>query len=925
MGLAPGERLGSYVVAELIGRGGMGEVYRARDTVLNRDVALKVLPDADGNDPQRLARFRREAQILASLNHPHIANIHGLEESGDRRALVLELVEGPTLADAIARDGALPVDQALPIATQIAEALDAAHEHGVIHRDLKPANIKLRPDGTVKVLDFGLAKAYDLTSLADDASSSPTITSPAMTQLGMIMGTAAYMSPEQARGRPVDKRTDIWAFGCVLYEMLTGARAFEGDDVTETVGFVVAKEPRWDRLPPDTPQSIRRLLQRCLQKDRKNRLRDIGDVRLEIAEAMKGPSADALLPGTVMPAWPRRRILIGAAGLVLAGIVGGSAVWLATRSAPSGEGSPVTRLLVETAPADRLRAFPGDDASDGYVSRTAFALSNDGRTLVFSGAKGSEQQIYMRSLDRLEAVPIAGTDGGSNPFFSPDSQWVGFWAAGALKRVRLTGGPPVTICATEPIFGASWTTDQRIVFAQQLGGLLQVPVAGGTPERLTMPNSARKELSHRLPQVLPGNGAVIFTVTRRSYPSWDGDDAEVVVQSLSTGTRTVLVEGGADARYIRTGHLLYVRRGALLAAPFDPVGLTLTGGAVGVVSNVMQAVNMWGNIIESGAGQFNVSESGTLAYVTGGPRPDPERSLVWVDRTGRAEPFPGPRRFLLGPRISPDGRRVSFSTLGYERAIWIQDLSRGGVAKLATGATSGWALWTRDASRLIFLSEVSDGGGVNLFWRPVDGSSQSERLTSNPRDQWPMALSPDGRTLAFVQAGLGLFDIWELPLTGDRQPRQILATQGSEFHPEFSPDGRWLAYSSDVSGRREVYIQTYPDAAIRRQISTDGGSSPSWRQDGRELYYQAPHPSETGRIRMMAVPVSAESQREAGTPTVLFEGPYTSNGPGRYYDVTPDGRRFLMIQPHDRPPIATRHIVLVHNWFEELTRLVPTD
>jgi serine/threonine-protein kinase len=912
------------VVAELIGRGGMGEVYRARDSRLNRDVALKVLPDRDGSDPQRLARFRREAQILASLNHPHIATIHGLEESGDRWALVLELVEGPTLADRIATGGALPLDQALAIAKQIAEALEAAHEHGVVHRDLKPANVKLRPDGTVKVLDFGLAKAFDPTSPGDDGAESPTITSPAMTRLGMILGTAAYMSPEQARGRAMDKRTDVWAFGCVLYEMLTGARAFEGDDATETVGFVVAKEPRWDRLPPDTPPAIRRLLQRCLKKDRNERLRDIGDVRLEIVEVMKGASADVLPAAAAAPAkWTPRHIAIAAAGVVLAAIVGGSAVWLATRSAQPRAALRISRLLMDLAPADRLRALPGDDVADGYVSRTSFALSPDGRTIVFSGARGGEQQIYVRPLDRLEAAPIPGTEGGNSPFFSPDGQWLGFWAQGALRRVRLTGGPPVLICATPPIFGASWTTDQRIVFAQQLGGLLRIPVDGGTPEPLTKLDAARREMSHRLPQVLPGNQAVLFTVTRRTYPTWDGDDAEVAVQSLSTGARTILVEGGADARYVRTGHLLYIRRGALLAAPFDPARLALTGGSVGVLSNVMQAANMWGNLIESGAGQFHVAEAGTLAYATGGPRPDVERSLVWVDRTGRAEPLAGPRRFMDAPRISPDGTRLAFFTIGYERTIWIQDLARGGVSKLATENNSGWAVWTRDSSRLFFLSESSEGGGVNLFSRPVDGSSPSERITTNPRDQWPTHLSSDGKMLAYVEAGNGLFDLWELPLTGERKPRALLTTQASEMHPQYSPDGRWLAYSSDASGRREVYVQSYPEPTFRRPISVNGGSSPAWQQDARELYYQEPHPSDPGRSRMMVVRVSAD--REFGTPVTLFEGPYRVTGPGRTYDLTPDGKRFLMIQTHDRPPIATRHIVVVQNWLDELTRQVTTQ
>jgi serine/threonine-protein kinase len=903
----------------------MGEVYRARDSRLKRDVALKTLADSVAADPDRLARFQREAEILASLNHPHIAAIYGLEEAQGTHALILELVEGETLAERI-RQGALPVRDALAVGRQVAEALEAAHDHGVVHRDLKPANIKVTPDGVVKVLDFGLAKLADPLDARrrPDASASPTMTSPLATRAGVLLGTAAYMAPEQAGGRPVDKRADVWAFGCVLYETLTGVRAFGGEDVTETLGFILAKEPDWDRLPADTPSSIRRLLHRCLKKDRAERLRDAGDARLEIAEVMAAPAAEAPPPtpvGAAPPLSARRRLAAYGGGLALAGsLLGGALVWLVTRADRRDAPLPVNHVVIDVAPAERLRALPADD-STGYLSRTAIALSPDGRSLVFSGVRGDQQQLYVRPLDRPDAVALAGTDGGNSPFFSPDGQWVGFWAGGALKKVPLAGGPPVTIAQTESISGASWGADDRIVFAHQFSGLWRVAAAGGALEALTKLDPEKREQSHRLPQLLPGGEAVLFTVTRRTYPKWDLDDAQIVVQSLSGGTRRVLIEGGADAHFVPTGHLVYMRRGVLMAVRFDLARLHVVGGSRGALADVMQAANLWLRPLESGAGQISVSLDGTLAYLPGGPAPEQSLSLVWVDRMGRIEPLAVPPRWLAAPRLSGDGQRVAFFSFGYDRSIWLYDLARGSLTKLAGIGDVAWPVWAQDDARLVFLKDSAAGGGVNLFSMAADGSGTPARLTTSDLDQWPTSVSPDGQMLAFIQTSPRTtdFDVWTVPLTGKGQPRAVLDTPSNERQAAFAPDGRWLAYTSDESGRDEVWIQAFPDLGRKRQVSTSGGEGPAWRADGRELFFQSP-----GRTRMMAVPM--ETGLPVGVPEVLFEGNWVLTGSvARSYDVTPDGRRFLMVQRDNRPPIAARRILLVQNWFDELRRLVPAE
>ena len=784
MPLTPGTTLGPYTVAAKIGEGGMGEVWQARDTKLDRDVALKVLPEAFTSDPDRLARFEREAKVLASLNHPNIGSIYGLEEAEGIRALVLELVEGPTLADRI-KQGPIPIDEALPIAKQIAEALEAAHEQGVIHRDLKPANIKVKADGTVKVLDFGLAKAFQPDASDPNMSMSPTISlTAAATQMGMVIGTAAYMSPEQARGQAVDRRADVWAFAAVLFEMLSGRRVFDGRDVSETLAAVIKSEAPWEALPSDTPATVNTVLRRCLEKEPKHRIRDIGDVQLAMEGAFETTVGTQSEPEVApqLQLW-QRPIPLALAGLALLGL-GGLAVWSLARPAPQA----VTRFEV---PLRAGETFTGR-------GRHAVAASPDGREIVYATTDG----LSLRSLDQVAPVLVAGTDGSARePFFSADGQWIGFYAGGQLRKVATSGGAPVTLGEANNPWGVSWGTDDMILYGQGSDGIWRVPGTSGTPEVvITMEDG---EFAHG-PQVLPGDEWVLFTLRPAGVGLWDA--AQIVMQSLVTGERVVLIEGGRDARYVETGHLVYALNGVVFAVAFDRDARQVLGGPVPLVEGVRDT-----NV--TGAVQFSVARNGSLVYVPGLAGGGTVVSLVWVGRDGDEERIPAPPRAYDRPRVSPDGTRVAVDIAdGDNTDVWIWDLARETLTQLTFDeGVDDFPLWTPDSARVVFRSSREGGG---LFWKAADGTGQVERLKDGGAR--PYAWAADGR-LIFEQAA----DIGVLTMEGGA-PWRCCSTQNS---PKLSRRCRRMGAGWPTSPARRAHRSS---TSSRFPISTTAcGMCPS--------------------------------------------------------------------------------------------------
>ena len=927
MALTLGTRLGPYEVTGQIGVGGMGEVYRARDTTLNRDVAIKVLLPAVANDPDRLARFGREAQVLASLNHPNIAAIYGLEESGDVRALVMELVEGLTIADMIAQAASLKpyasglsLDEALPIARQIADALEAAHEQGIIHRDLKPANIKVRPDGTVKVLDFGLAKAIeqggrDFSPAGAAGPEGPayatTITTPAMTMQGVILGTAAYMSPEQAAGKPVDKRSDLWAFGVVLLEMLTGRRVFDGETVSHVLASVLKDEPDWTTLPANTPAPIRRLLRRCLEKDRKKRLADAADARLEIEDVLAMPVADRWPAGATTG--PVRRLVPVATLSVLGGALAAAvATWALVRPSPPVL-APVTRSTITLPPAWPLALTFQGAARD-------FAVAPDGSFLVYRTGASGQGQLVVRRFDRLDASPLAGATRAVMPFVSPDSRWIGFVQEDlTLKKVAVSGGSPITLTRL-PVWprGASWVDDTTIIIGTNspTTGLLRVPAGGGEPTVLTTPERTRGEVGHVLPSALPGGGAVLFTIGA-DQP----ENAQVAVLDLQTGQRTTLLRGGRDAQYAASGHLLYLGAGSLSAVRFDLATRAVVGDPVRVLDEVGTS--------PTGALNAVVTRAGALVYLPGGAGALTPRTLVWIDRQGHETAIPAPPRAYSSVRLAPDGTKAAVDIRDQENDIWEWDLARHVLTRLTSDPDVDLApVWTPDSRRVVFAS--TRAGTYNLYARTVGDFAADLRLTTSPNTQVPNAVTPDGGFVISheVRPQRGA-DLLRVPLdlsvggrtAGAATTEGLVETPVDEFNGDVSPDGRFLAYESDESGRTEIYARPYPLVKRGRwQVSPSGGSMPAWTRGGKELVYL------DGATHLTAVPIeTTQLTFRVGTPTTLSTTVYATPVPWRTYDVSPDGQRFLMIKEGTGAPeaAAVPGFVVVQNWFEELKRLLP--
>jgi eukaryotic-like serine/threonine-protein kinase len=919
MALAAGARLGPYEILSALGAGGMGEVYRAKDTKLGRDVAVKILPDSFTHNPERLARFRREAQVLAALNHPHIGAIHGLDAADGQQFLVLEFVDGLTLSDLIAK-GPLPVGDALGIARQIAEALEAAHEKGIIHRDLKPANVALTSDGHVKVLDFGLAKAIEPGSSAS-VTNSPTITSPAMlTAAGVILGTAAYMAPEQARGRPADKRSDVWAFGCVLYEMLTGRRAFEREDVVDTLAYVLTKDPDWSVLPGSMPAPLRTLLRRCLEKDRRVRLDSAADARLEIDDALAihqgkttGQAAD---PDRAIRYW-RTSALIAFALLVtiVAGIIGLGRPW--------GANSPPMRLGSRAVDATAVQfSVPApEDSSFGTIPVEPHpAVSPDGRRLAFvATSPDGTRLIWIREIDSLAVRPLAGTSGVTGtPFWSPDGRFVGFFAQSQLKKIRPGGGPPETLCDAPGAIAGAWNQRDEILFAVLDGeGLHRVSASGGKPEDVTQLDRSRAETSHRYPQFLPDGRQFVYLVRSASAEhrgnfvgSLDARDRKRVLAD-----DTAAVYEPAASRSTGPGHLLFVREATLMAQPFDPDRLELTGEAVPVAAEVPLAPTVR-------KAPFSVA-GGTLVYRSAGLAVS---QLVWVDRTGKdLEAAAGPDAYGTH-RLSPDGRQIVFSLIDRQTRkidLWVLNVMRGTRTRLTSDPGNAQnPVWSPDGTRVAFTSDRS--GAWNLYAKELIAGAREELLLkpevsrgghgNTYLQQW----SQDGRWLVFSVGDLMTgIHLWAVAL----DTRKLVAAVPAEFNEDqgrLSPDSRWIAYTSDESGAREIYIQRFPNSARKLRVSVAGGREPEWRGDGKELFFVA------SDATLMAAPIRGDETLEVATPRALFNlGPqrgtaFAQGGMMSFYDVTRDGRRFLVERLLDASSHSELKVVV--NWTAALKK-----
>jgi Tol biopolymer transport system component len=887
MTLDIGTRLGSYEILAPLGEGGMGEVYRARDTRLGRDVAIKALPEVFASDAERLARFEREAKLLASLSHPNIAGIHGLEEVQGHRYLVLEIVEGETLSARLAR-GPLPMDEALEVCRQIAAGVEAAHESGVVHRDLKPANVMLTPSGGVKVLDFGLAKGGGTAAKGADVSQSvsPTMTY-AATSAGMILGTAAYMSPEQARGKVVDRRTDIWSFGCVLYECLAGRKLYDGETVSDLVAKILEREPDWKALPVATSQRVRDLLARCLRKDPRERLRDIGDARLELADALAHREGPAAIPAAGSARGGRVAWII--AGALAVTLIVSLVVLVPRASHVPGR---ISRLTIATPTVGTLSGDPG-----------SFALSPDGRMLVYTldDASGGTH-LWLRPLDALESRRLEGTDGATFPFWSPDSRHVGYFAQGNLQRIPAAGGPVQTICEAHAGRGGAWSPQGVILFAPEAqSALLRVSASGGLSTRATVLDSTHGEYSHRFPAFLPDGRHFIYG----THPEAQGNLFNICVASLDDPHGRPLLLSATAAVFAPPGYLLFTRDQALLAQRIDLRALKMQGEPV----SLSDQPEVSGSISLSPVA--SCTAAGQMLY---GQRDNRPTDLVWVDRDGRRQSSPAHfEDVLLLPVISPAGDQMVANTIGLAARVWLFDLARGGSTKLPAVQGADWTpVWSADGKQVAVLNESPSGNVV--LGRDVSSGAEHVLVPARPGIYAePDAWSPDGRSLILSQIVKGHQRDLVVASTGAGAAERVwLGTPAVETGAAFSPDGRWLAYTSDVSGRREVYVDAFPEPRGPHRVSSAGTGAIAtlpllwWRKDGREIEYLGPDGTS-----VFVCDVTLSPDFASGPPHQLFTFPADARGVG----AAPDGTRFMLLLPvGDRPP----PFALVENWAAQL-------
>jgi serine/threonine protein kinase/WD40 repeat protein len=888
--------LAHYEIREKLGEGGMGEVWRAKDTKLNRDVAIKFLPESFAGDADRLSRFSREAKVLASLNHPNIAAIYGLEDADGSPYLVMECVDGESMAQRLA-GGPLPVEDALSVCAQIAAGLEAAHGAGIIHRDLKPANVMIRPDGSVKILDLGLARAVEEPTTGDP-SLSPTITSGG-TATGVILGTAAYMSPEQARGKALDKRTDMFSFGCLLYECLTGKRAFPGETISDTLAAILRAEPDWTLLPAKTPAAVRKLLRRCLEKDPKRRLRDIGDARLDIDEAIASPDSDTI--ALVAPNSRRAAWLLWALAGALLGIV-------TTFSAGRLFAPPVSR---SSPPLRAVLPLPAETKLS-FANRPAIAVSPDGHTVIFRAMSQGVARLYRRGLDDAAAAPIAGTEGGFAPFFSPNGEWLGFFTTTELKKVPLAGGSPIRISLVTPVTaGAAWGADGKIIFTLTANGpLSSISDTGGRMEMVSTLDSSRGEHSHLWPQILPdGRGILVTMVLGQDFQ--DFANSQIVVLDPKSGRRTVVLEGSPFARYA-AGQIVFVRGGSMFRVPFDLARLSVTGAPISLGEQVTIASGI-------GAASFAVTSDGTFVYADGPPIVSPRSIVLQLDRRGTEKELPLPTASYYEPRLSPDGKTLALGKCdGQSCKLVLYDLERNVLTPLTSEPGRFFSpVWSPDGRRLAYSGFAM--GAPTLFVKNTDGGSPAQRLTDAPTEtreaaEFPNSWSPDGSAIAYVRvsrlaSGNADRDVWVVPPDGKRRARAWLQTPYAEYGAAFSPDGRWMAYVSDESGRKEVYVRPFPGAGGRIKISSEGGAEPVWTRGGRELLYRQGN-------QFLSVDVRTEPGLAVGTFHVLFSGDFLPGGREDApfgYGVSSDGNAIYVVReiPASEPD---RRLAIVTNW-----------